>query len=268
VRIIDAQIHVWGPGMEQHAARLLHTWRGPDAILEAMDRVGVSRAVIVPPGSGANDFSVDIALRHPDRFGVMTIAPLDKEEGHRQVAEWAQRPPAVLGFRIPLAPWRKTSWLEDGTADWFWPAAAQQRIPVMIWAPGQWPAVHKIARENPALPLIVDHLGLYVDVKDETVGRSIAPILALSELSNVGVKLSALPCHSTEPYPYRNLHPHIRSLFESFGPRRLFWGSDMTRLPCPYEQAVTMFLDQIEFLSTDDLDWIMGRALSEWLRWS
>jgi L-fuconolactonase len=54
---------------------------------------------------------------------------------------------------------------------------------------------------------------------------------------------------------------------EEFGPRRVFWGTDLTRLPCPYKQAVTMFTEELGFLTGDDLDWVMGRGIADWLRW-
>jgi hypothetical protein len=34
-----------------------------------------------------------------------------------------------------------------------------------------------------------------------------------------------------------------------------------------YRQAVTMFTEEMPWLSADDLDWIMGRSLSHWLGW-
>lgn len=42
------------------------------------------------------------------------------------------------------------------------------------------------------------------------------------------------------------------------------------RLPCPYRQAVTwftLFTEELDFLSDSAQEWIMGRALAEWLGW-
>jgi hypothetical protein len=36
---------------------------------------------------------------------------------------------------------------------------------------------------------------------------------------------------------------------------------------CTYRQAVTMFTEEMDFLSKDDLEWIMGRGLAECLPW-
>jgi len=62
----------------------------------------------------------------------------------------------------------------------------------------------------------------------------------------------------------------LKRIIDGFGVRRCYWGSDLTRLPahCSYRQAVTMFTEELPFLSRGDLDWVMGRALLERLNWS
>jgi predicted TIM-barrel fold metal-dependent hydrolase len=70
-------------------------------------------------------------------------------------------------------------------------------------------------------------------------------------------------------YPYRWLHPYLRRVYDTFGPQRMFWGSDLSRLPktVTYRQVVTMFTEEMPWLTRDDLELIMGRALSDWLDW-
>ena len=92
-------------------------------------------------------------------------------------------------------------------------------------------------------------------------------MIALAGHPNVYVKVSALPCFSTAPYPFDNLREPLRRVIAAFGPRRSFWGSDITRVPatCSYRQVVTHFTEELDFLSADDLEWIMGRGLAECL---
>jgi hypothetical protein len=54
---------------------------------------------------------------------------------------------------------------------------------------------------------------------------------------------------------------------DAFGPQRCFWGTDLSHLPCPYKQVVTLFTEELHFLSDADKEWIMGRAIAEWLNW-
>jgi L-fuconolactonase len=265
--IIDAQVHVWKPGLEEHAAKVLHRAMGPAEVLAQMDAEGVNRAVIVPPGKDSNEFSVELATTHPDRFRVMKVLPLNRATAREEVAAWDERPPVVAGVRLPMPPWRPSSWIQDGTADWFWPEAMTHGIPVMIWAPGKYESVAEIAARHPGLRIIIDHLGMYVDVRDDAIMAAISPVLALAELPNVGVKRSALPCYTTQPFPFSNLHEPIKRAYDAFGPERLFWGTDMSRLTCTYHEALALFTEELTFLSDDDRSQIMGGALARWLNW-
>jgi hypothetical protein len=47
----------------------------------------------------------------------------------------------------------------------------------------------------------------------------------------------------------------------------MFWGTDWSRLPCSYRQGVTMFTEELSWLSAEDKEWIMGRGVGEWLGW-
>ena len=88
-----------------------------------------------------------------------------------------------------------------------------------------------------------------------------------TERPNVAAKVSALPCYSTGKYPYKELHDYIRRAYDAFGPKRLFWGTDLSRSPITYRQHVTMFTEEIPWLTSEDKEWIMGRAVCEWLDW-
>jgi hypothetical protein len=54
----------------------------------------------------------------------------------------------------------------------------------------------------------------------------------------------------------------------AFGPERMFWGTDITRMPIPWRQGVTMFTEELPWLSARDRELIMGRALCAWLGWN
>src|SRR5260370_15951255 len=92
-------------------------------------------------------------------------------------------------------------------------------------------------------------------------------LLALARHPNVAAKASALPRYSSEPYPYPKLHRYLRQVFDAFGPTRMFWGTDLTGIPCTYRQAVAMFTEELPWLHGDDLEWVMGRGICEWLGW-
>ena len=274
--VADAQIHLWGadtparpwpPGGAQRAHQPHAV--GKDQALAAMKDAGVDRAVIVPPSweGERNDLALEAARLHLDRFAVMGRLALEKSESRALVDSW-KRQPGMLGMRFTFNTAEQWPWLTDGTADWLWPAVERAGIPLMMSVSGRLPAVDGIAERHPGLKLVIDHLGIRSGAKGEEAFAGLPQLCTLARRPNVAVKASALPCHSIEPYPFRDVHAHIRRVYDAFGPRRTFWGTDWTRLPCPWRQAVTLFTEELPWLSTSDKEWIMGRALCEWLGWA
>ena len=273
--IVDSQVHIWGadtpdrpwpPGRAHQAQKPYPVTK--DMLLQGMDEAGVSRVVIVPPSweGDRNDLALEASRLHADRFAVMGRLAIERPESWSLVADW-KRQPGMLGLRFTFHTEVQKPWLTDGTADWLWTAAEKAGLPVMIYVPGSLPLVDGIAARHPGLRLVIDHLALAIGQKDDAAFADLPHLLALAKRPNVAVKASALPCCSTEPYPYRGLHKHLRQVVDAFGPRRVFWGTDWTRLPCTWRQAITLFTEELPWLSAADRDWIMGRAVCEWLGW-
>lgn len=273
--IIDSQVHIWaaetpekpyakGDASTPHRPVPL----GHEELLREMDAAGVQRCVLVPPTweGDRNDTSLEAARLHPDRFAVMGRMTINKAESRALMPTWKDQP-HMLGIRMAFHQGRPKVWLEDGTADWFWDAAERYDVPVMAFAPHAVPKLGEVAERHPGLRLIIDHMGLSSALKGKSLDGAVDNLLKLSPLKNVAVKVSALPCYVAEPYPFPSLHPLIRRVVEAFGPQRCFWGTDLSHLPCPYKQVVTLFTEELDFLSETDKEWIMGRGIAAWLNW-
>jgi L-fuconolactonase len=270
--IIDSQVHVWPPDRPDRPLGPGHTERTPysyQQLIAEMDRAGIDRAILVPPSIDANrnDYALEAVRKHPDRFAIMGKVPL-KPAAPDALRGWREQP-GMLGVRLTFHRDSDRPWLTDGTADWFWPQAERYDIPVMVHAPERLPEIGDLAERYPGLKLIVDHMGFARETMDQKAGPGADRMIALARHPNVFVKVSALPCFSTEPYPFKNLREPLRRVIDAFGPRRSFWGSDITRVPptCSLRQVVTQFTEELDFLSSSDLEWIMGRGLAECLRW-
>lgn len=263
--IVDGQIHLFDPANLEHARQIGQSPLTPVEVIEQMTLADVDRAYLVPSGSGANDVCLDAARRWPDRFNVMGSIALNKPMSRDLIPGW--RAAGFTGVRLTFPPFRDPSWLRDGTADWFWPAAEAAGLPVMIWAPEQADEIARIAREHPGLRLLVDHLNLFVDDKGAEAVTITESILPLAELPNVAVKASAMPAHSREQFPFRDIHPAIELAYDAFGADRLFWGTDLTRLPCTMDQARDMFVRHLDFIDPEDLPAVMGEGILRWLGW-
>ncbi len=276
--IVDSQVHIWAentpdrpwaPNMENRAH--LKEPLTAERLLGLMDEAGVDAAILVPPSleGDRNDLSVAAAQAYPDRFAVMGRVDLTKPETASRLATWRDTP-GLLGVRLTFHRDDTRPALTDGTADWFWPVAEKHDIPVMVHAPERLPVLAAIAERHPGLTLIVDHMGFARETRDDRTMAGAERMAALAKWPNVSVKVSAMPCFSSAPWPFRNLDAPLKRVIDAFGPRRSFWGTDLTRIldTCTYRQAVTHFTERLDFLSRDDLDWIMGRGLCKALRWT
>lgn len=273
--IADAQVHIWAADTPERPWRAVRNqphrpvpFSAADLIAE-MDAAGVDRAVIVPPSweGDRNDLALQAVTQHPGRIGIMGRIAADQPAASAPLLENWRSQPGMLGLRFTSAIARGVPGLSDGSMDWIWPLAERFALPVMLACPGELAAVGRIAEAHPGLRLIVDHLALPRGAKDAAAFVDIPQLVALAKYPNVAAKASAVPCVSTEPYPYRNTHEALHRVFDAFGPQRMFWGTDITRLPCTYRQAITMFTEELPFLAGADLEWVMGRGLCRFLRW-
>jgi predicted TIM-barrel fold metal-dependent hydrolase len=274
--IVDSQVHIWKPDSPDRpwVPNITPQLAEPftiEKLVPMMDEAGVDRAIIVPPSWEGDriDYALEAARRYPNRFAVMGRIPLKTRLSDADLLKWKSQP-GLLGIRLTFLG-GTAAWLTDGTADWVWPAAEKANIPIMFLTAGTLPLFAPIAERHPRLTLIVDHMGLSSQVvKEGKVAAAIEQAVALAKYPNVSVKVSAAPAYSSEPYPYKDMTGHIQRLFDAYGPRRCYWGTDVTNgfARASYPQRLRHFTEELKFLSEDDKDWIMGRALMERLRWS
>jgi len=267
--IVDAQVHIWANHKPTNANhRQVETYSADDLLAE-MDEAGVHGAVIHPPASwdpDSNELAVEAARRHPDRLAILGNFPLDAPASRGLVDGWKKRP-GMLGLRFALLQPHQRTWPTDGTMDWLWPAAEGAGLPIALLAATYLPTVGQIAERHPRLKLIIDHLGRPSGTKDDAAWANLPEMLALAKHPNIAIKATGAPSYSSAPYPYRNIHDHLRRIHDAFGPERMFWGTDITRMPCPWRQCVTMFTEEMPWLTGRSLDLVMGRAVCDWLGW-
>ena len=92
-------------------------------------------------------------------------------------------------------------------------------------------------------------------------------LLGLAAHPNVHVKVDGIGDYALDPYPFRSLDRTLRPVFDSFGPERILWGSELSRLHHPYRQCVTHFSESLPWLSAADLELIMGGNVCRLLGW-
>ncbi len=273
--VTDAQVHLWEPETPERPwpkpqARPPHRPNGfsVDEMLAEMASAGVDRAVIVPPtwAGDSNEFALDIARRHPDRFAVVGRFDPRAADAEPRLAEY-MRPPHMLGLRMSFHVKPYCDWLDDGSLAWFWAACERHGVPVMALVPGMACKLAAVAARHPGLTILIPHMGCVLDVHGAEAFADIDALLALARYPNVTVMVSSAPCFSREASPFRDLHSYVRRIYDAFGPRRLIWGADLSRLTSTYGECLEMFSRALDFLSAEDREWILGRTVAEVLRW-
>ena len=273
--IVDAQVHIWGadtPDRPWPKGMQVAPHGAPFSAAQlsaAMAVAGVDRAILVPPNweGTRNDLALAAAAATPQRFAVMGRLDVMAPEAPARIETWMAQP-GMLGLRMNFwfDPLRR--YLVGGEADWLFAAMERQGIPLMALATTVLPQIGRIAERHPSLRIVIDHLGMILGNKGEAAFAEQPELHDLARLPNVAVKASVTPACATDGYPYRSVHTHLQRAFDAFGPHRFFWGTDLTQLPCSYQQAVHMFTQELPWLAWTDLDLVMGRGLCAWLDWA
>lgn len=274
--VLDAQVHIWEadspehpwtPELAHHAGRGSHSL---DQLRAQMDRVGIDGAVLVgvPWDRYRTDLIVDAAERFPERFAAM--AALDLESPRlRDEAGCILACPGVKGVRFAF--WGHTgAALDRGDYDPLWRDLERRGTPTAMFAPQNLGAVEQIGRRHPGLPIALCHLGMLRKQTEPSIDEMVRRLVALAYLPNVSLKATGLPVPSGEPWPHRDLHAPLERLLAAYGPERMFWGSDVTRIErdgSSYSDSLALFTDELSCLRGDALELVLGRALARWLDW-
>jgi len=263
--IVDSQVHAWERGEATG-----HHRKAPitvEVLIDAMTTAGIDRVVLVPPlwDPDGNAYSLAAALRHPEKFAVVGLLPLDRPDSRERLASWKQQP-GMLGIRFLFNTPDRLAPLVAGELDWVWPIVEAAALPVMILIPGALPLVAGIAERCPGLRIIVDHLGVPRGASGPAAFAHLPELTALRRFPNVAVKAAGVGDYASDPYPYRSLDAPLRRVFDAFGPDRLIWASDLSRLRHSYGECVTHFT-WLPWLTPSDREKIMGLNVCRWLGW-
>ena len=243
----------------------------PEEAIRLMDEAGINAAVIHPPGwdPGSTEMAFAAVRNYPGRFAIMGALPLDRPESRNRIAGWREQP-GMLGLRYGFLGDPARRWLHEGTIEWLWVTAEKAGVPIAMLATDSLPEIGRIAERHPGLRLTIDHLGGRggtSTLKDAAAMTHMPDLLALAKYPNVAVKATGVPHYSSEPYPFPALHTFLRQVYDAFGPQRMFWGTDITKMPCSWRQCVTMFTEELPWLKGRDLELVMGEALCAWWGW-
>lgn len=190
----------------------------------------VARADLVTPGA----FDAVARLgRHPRVAGV------------RQTIRWHPDPSRRWADRAPMEDpaWQRGVGLlsEHGL------------LLELLMYPWQAGAVADLARAHPDLQIVVNHCSSPIDRDEAGIVRWQDGLTAMSQATNVALKLSNLPSYAAAPTP-EAIRVVVDPCLAAFGPARCLWGSDypVARKALPYAQTLRLVREALGDLPPSD----------------
>ena len=274
--VIDTHMHVWSLDMARYPVSPPEPGIPPQTIdgsaerlIEEMRRDGVDLAVLVQPRQYGwdNRLIADSVRRYPRLFvGHGLIDPHDPKNA--AVLEREVRENGLVGMRLSPIYHPKEAWLNAPPNYALWRKAQELGavFNVFIAAP-QIPQLEDMVRRYPKVKVVVDHLG-----RPEILNRppwvENDSLLRLARYPNVWVKFTELYTASkNKVYPYRDVQPFGRRVYDAFGPKRLLFGTGMVGATrrIPLADELRLVREDIPYFTDGDKPWILGRnALSIW----
>lgn len=236
MEIIDAQIHPpehYGhfdiKSLDPEAAYTL----GLEINREAMDAVGIDMAIM----SLGLDWVERAIKAYPHRFAGYIAAINPGAATPEEYVARLRRTPGILAFGVPFSFWKTMQLVEaqtSGKNDPYFSAAQKHGLPVFLGAQGNTKYVEPLAQKYPNLQIVLNHLGLPsgppMALVAPNVWETLPDLLNLAGYPNVALKWTGVTALSKEPWPHHDLWPNLLKIVKAFGPERLMWGSDYTRL--------------------------------------
>ena len=269
---IDAHVHVWTPDI----VRFPHDKRRdgkpvppvsftPEQLLALAKPGGVSRIVLILMSfyGTDNSYMLDAMKRYPAVFSGVGIldhqAPGVREEMIRLQAL------RVRGYRI--TPGVETAtWLDSPGMQAMWRCGAEKRIAMCpLIGPDAIASVGRMCAKFPDTPVVIDHMAR-VGASGEIRPEDVRALCALASHRRVHVKVSAFYALGKKQYPYTDLIPLIRALYDAYGPQRLMWASDspfQVQAPHTYAGSIELVRDRLDFLSREDRQWLLRKSAEE-----
>lgn len=265
-RLIDSHVHVWKHDPRFPFAEGAHPPpedASPETLLDLMKANGVSRTVIIQVihYKWDNSYLADVLRRYHRQFqGVCRVNPEDPaapDHLSRLVLEQG-----FHGVRLSPSANPDGDWIKGPLMPPLWKRCAQLKAPMTVLAPvTRMPDIQPLIEANPDLTVVIDH---QADSPLDQPGK-LNLLLALERYPRVFVKISHMWSLSKSEYPYPDAQVQVRRLYETFGARRLMWGTDwpISLKQLPYAQTVALFRDHLDFVAPEDREWILYKTVQQ-----
>ena len=267
--IVDSHVHIW-------TTDPAYPWPDPndpptdedrsaEQLLELMEANSVEKTVLVQPiyDLWNNRYVIDAAKEYPGKFmAVGRVNPEDPANAD-QLSMWTEDH-GLHGVRLSPHPEGDGDWFDGPLMPPLFARAQELGVPMLILTgPRRLDRLADLADSYADLDICIDHMA-EVALKDKTGKES---LLAMARYPRVYVKISHTWSLSAQDYPWADTHGRVADVYQSFGARRLMWGTDwpVCLSKTDYAGPLKLVRDEMRFFEAEDLEWILGRtALQLW----
>ncbi len=273
--VVDAHLHVFRARSDSYPRDVHEIFPAEreasvELLLETMQLAGVDKAVLVPL-SHHDRYLHECLERYPGSFvgvGVEDVQAADR------VGDFLRRAETV-----PLQGLRIFSLGERTVADpeqlpSFPLLAALAKGNYKLWyypPPTELPLFSRVLELLPGLQVVLNHLGFCrSEFTNDGTGRprlqapvpppTLADMLGLARFAGVHVMFSGEYAFSSRPYPYDDIEPVVRAVYDAYGAHRMLRASDFPWiLEDPgYAETLALVDHYLPGLDDRDRDAILG----------
>ena len=260
--------------VDTHCHAGLNWFEPVETLLHQMDANAVDKAVLIQHmGNYDNTYLLECARRFPGRFAVVVLVDTSQTDATVALEECAVQ--GAVGVRLspanrspgtdPLAIWRTAArlglvvstvgGLEDYGSDEF----------------------ASLVDEMAGLPIIIEQLAGVRQEGAQAPYTNFKRAMDLASYPNTYIKVGGFGQYSERPrvlrpqFGFENTPPLIEMASDSFGPRRMMWGSDYPPVSGRegYRNALTGVRDYPALRHNRmDQEWVMGKTALSLFRFS
>jgi L-fuconolactonase len=241
--IIDSHQHFWRLDRGDYdwlTPALAPIYRDylPEHLLPQIERAGVASTILVQAAATVAEtrFLLELARRHDFIAGVVGWVDFEGEAAADIVAELAADP-HLVGLRPMIQDIPDPEWMLDTSLAPAFEAMVDHGLVFdALVLPKHLSALLELAARYPDLAMVLDH-GAKPPIADGGLDTWKAGVSALARATPMVCKLSGLVTEAKSAAP-AVLAPAVDHLLETFGPKRMMWGSDwpVCELACTYDE--------------------------------
>lgn len=266
--LVDAHVHLWNYDPKQYpwiSHPVMKADFGPAELKAEMDRTGIGWAIPVQARASLEETEWLLALaeRHQFLAAVVGWLPVEEAKLAALLEKYASRRKLRgirAGVELNIGSERGKRFLAALRAL----GRAGLAYDIHI-SEDQLPGVAALASRVPDVTLVLNHLA-----KPRIRERILSPwrenMREAARRPNLYCKLSGLVnAADSKTWTLEDLRPYIEIALETFGPRRLMFGSDwpVCLQAAGYERWFRAAREAVATLSRDEHAWVFGRAAEQ-----